>query len=169
MIVDRNADGSDQGNALRGLQFPRTKTCIEDLVWVFISFFQVKENLCYSILELYSFWNNSGSRWQLPWCDNSPIKPKLGNSRTNTVLIFSKNSRFSSFLYFALFRIYFHIQIAQWQDQVLVSRFQKYLKVVSTIFLLVCFSSLKESTSKTWKNVFYFTSKALFVLQKIKF
>lgn len=32
LILDRNVDGSDQGNALRGLQFPRTKTCIEDLV-----------------------------------------------------------------------------------------------------------------------------------------
>ena len=43
------------------------------------------------------------------------------------------------------------------------------LKVVSTTFLLVCFLSLKKSTCQTRKNVFYFTSKALFVLQKIKF
>ena len=43
------------------------------------------------------------------------------------------------------------------------------LKVVSAIFLLVCFLSLNESTCKTRKNVFYFTSKALFVLEKIKF
>ena len=43
------------------------------------------------------------------------------------------------------------------------------LKVVSTTFLLVCFSSLKESYCETWKNVFYFTSKALFILEKIKF
>ena len=35
--------------------------------------------------------------------------------------------------------------------------------------LLVCFLSLKESTCETRKNVFYFTSKALFVLEKIKF
>ena len=42
------------------------------------------------------------------------------------------------------------------------------LKVVSTTFLLVCFLSLKESTCKTRKNVFYFTSKALFVLETIK-
>ena len=44
-----------------------------------------------------------------------------------------------------------------------------YLKVVSTTFLLVCFLSLNESTCQTRKNVFYFTSKALFVLEKIKF
>ena len=31
------------------------------------------------------------------------------------------------------------------------------------------FLSLKESTCETKKNVFYFTSKALFVLEKIKF
>ena len=37
------------------------------------------------------------------------------------------------------------------------------LKVVSDTFLLVCFLSL------TGENVFYFTSKALFVLKKIKF
>ena len=43
------------------------------------------------------------------------------------------------------------------------------LKVVSATFLLVCFLSLNKSTCKTRKNVFYFTSKALFVLKKIKF
>ena len=35
--------------------------------------------------------------------------------------------------------------------------------------LLVCFFSLKESTCETRKNVFYFTSRVLFVLEKIKF
>ena len=43
------------------------------------------------------------------------------------------------------------------------------LKVVSAIFVLVYFLSLNESTCQTRKNVFYFTSKALFVLKKIKF
>ena len=43
------------------------------------------------------------------------------------------------------------------------------LKVVSTTFLLVCFLSLKESTWETRKYAFYFTSKALFILEKIKF
>ena len=43
------------------------------------------------------------------------------------------------------------------------------LKVVSATFVLVCFLSLNESTFQTRKNVFYFTSKALFVLKKIKF
>ena len=42
-------------------------------------------------------------------------------------------------------------------------------KVVSVTFLLVCFLSRKESTCKTRKNVFYFTSKAFFVFEKIKF
>ena len=40
-------------------------------------------------------------------------------------------------------------------------------KVVSATFLLVCFICLKESTFETRKNVFYFTSKALFILEVI--
>ena len=44
----------------------------------------------------------------------------------------------------------------------------KGLKVVSATFFLVCFESLKETTYETKKNVFYFISKALFVLEKIK-
>ena len=43
------------------------------------------------------------------------------------------------------------------------------LKVVPTTSLLLCFLRLKESTCETSKNVFYFTSKALFVLEIIKF
>ena len=43
------------------------------------------------------------------------------------------------------------------------------LKVVSATFLLVSFLCLKESTCETRKKVFYFTSKALFVLEIIKF
>ena len=44
----------------------------------------------------------------------------------------------------------------------------KLLKVVSITFVLV-FLNLNEGTCQTKKNVFYFTSKALFVLEKIKF
>ena len=36
------------------------------------------------------------------------------------------------------------------------------LKVVSATFLLIYFLGLKECTCETWKNVFYFTSKAFF-------
>ena len=43
------------------------------------------------------------------------------------------------------------------------------LKIVSATVLLVCFLSLKESTSETKKKIFHFTSKALFILKKIKF
>ena len=43
------------------------------------------------------------------------------------------------------------------------------LKFVSATFLLVCFLSLNKSTCQTRRNSFYFTSKALFVLEKIKF
>ena len=46
--------------------------------------------------------------------------------------------------------------------------FVHYLKVASATFLLVCFLSLKESTFETSKNVFYFASKAFYVLEKIK-
>ena len=43
-----------------------------------------------------------------------------------------------------------------------------HLKAVSTTFVLVCFLSLNESTRHSRKN-FYFTSKALFFLEKIQF
>ena len=43
------------------------------------------------------------------------------------------------------------------------------LKVVPATFSQVCSLSLKESTWETRKNVFYFTSKPLFVLEKMKF
>ena len=43
------------------------------------------------------------------------------------------------------------------------------LKVVSATFLLICFLSLNKSTCQTRKNVLCFTSKALFILEKIKF
>ena len=42
-------------------------------------------------------------------------------------------------------------------------------KIVSATSLLVCFACLKESTFETKKNVFFFTSKALLVLEIIKF
>ena len=42
-------------------------------------------------------------------------------------------------------------------------------KVVSATFLPACFLCLKENTCETRKNVFYFTSKALIVLEIIKF
>ena len=45
----------------------------------------------------------------------------------------------------------------------------KGLKIVPATFSLVCFLSLKENTWETRANVFYFTSKALFVFEKIKF
>ena len=41
-------------------------------------------------------------------------------------------------------------------------------KVVSVTFLLVCFLSPNE-TCETRKNGFYFISKALFFLKKVKF
>ena len=43
------------------------------------------------------------------------------------------------------------------------------LKIVSATFLLVCLVCLKDSIRETRKNVFYFTSKAIFVLEIIKF
>ena len=43
------------------------------------------------------------------------------------------------------------------------------LRVVSATFLLVCFLCLKKSTCETRKSVFYFTSKALFIFEVIKF
>ena len=43
------------------------------------------------------------------------------------------------------------------------------LKVMSVTFLQICLVSLKGSTCETRKNFFYFSSKALFVLEVIKF
>ena len=43
-----------------------------------------------------------------------------------------------------------------------------HLKAVSTTFVLVCFLSLNESTRHS-RKIFYFTSKALFFLEKIQF
>ena len=43
------------------------------------------------------------------------------------------------------------------------------LKVVSATFLLVCFVWVKESAFETGKNVLHFPSKALFVLEIIRF
>ena len=43
------------------------------------------------------------------------------------------------------------------------------LKVVFATFLPVCFVSLNEGACETSKNVFYFISKALFVVEIIKF
>ena len=45
----------------------------------------------------------------------------------------------------------------------------KGLKVVSATFLLVSFIIVNESTYQTRKSIFYFTSKALSVLEEIKF
>ena len=39
----------------------------------------------------------------------------------------------------------------------------------ATFFLKFLFLSLKENICETWKNVFYFTSKAFFVLEETKF
>ena len=41
-------------------------------------------------------------------------------------------------------------------------------KVVSATFVRVCFLVLNERTCQIRKNVFYFTSKALFAVEKIK-
>ena len=45
----------------------------------------------------------------------------------------------------------------------------KRIKVVSATLSPACFISLNECTFETRKNVFYFSSKALFILEIIKF
>ena len=45
---------------------------------------------------------------------------------------------------------------------------RNFLKVVSATFLLVFFKSLNQRSCETNENVFYFTSKVLFVLEKTK-
>ena len=58
--------------------------------------------------------------------------------------------------------------IFHWWAQICIFR-KLSLKVVSVTFLLVCFLCLKESTYETRKNVLYFTPKALFITEIIKF
>ena len=62
-------------------------------------------------------------------------------------------------------------QIIQYQFIIgtFVSQRSNYLNVLSATFLLVCFVCLKERTCETRKNIFCFISKALFVLEIIKF
>ena len=50
--------------------------------------------------------------------------------------------------------------------QVFMDGYIKLLKVVSAIFLLVCFISLKERFCKTMKIVFYFKVKSFSLLHK---
>ena len=57
-----------------------------------------------------------------------------------------------------LYRLYFFL------DFLLLT-----LTFVSTIFLLVCFLSLNESTFQTRKSLFYLTLKAFFNFEKMKF
>lgn len=41
------------------------------------------------------------------------------------------------------------------------------LKIASTAFLVICFLSLKEGFCETRTKCFYFTLKAIFILEKI--
>ena len=52
---------------------------------------------------------------------------------------------------------------------VMVDGKYKYLKVVSTTFLLVCFSSLKESICEIWKSVFISLQKLISLSRKSNF
>ena len=54
-------------------------------------------------------------------------------------------------------------------SKITVKRKGNSLKVVSATFLLIRFVCLKERTCEARENVFYFTSKAPFVLEIIKF
>ena len=61
------------------------------------------------------------------------------------------------------------LQIPLCEAFVNVTIWNHLLKVVSVTLLLACFVCLKENTLETRKNVFYFTSKALFVFEIIIF
>ena len=67
-------------------------------------------------------------------------------------------------VYFSVFLLFFALLLSVF----FLSRWLlTTLKSVSATILLVCFLSLHVNTYKTRKNV-YFTSKALFVLEKIR-
>ena len=60
------------------------------------------------------------------------------------------------------------LNYAQWKTKSSVT-ITLSLKVVSATFTLICFLRLNESNCQTSKNVFYFSSKAPFVLKKSNF
>ena len=55
--------------------------------------------------------------------------------------------------------------ISELCQNIFTEELKQALQVVSATFLLVCFVCLKKSTCETKKDVFYFTLKALFVLE----
>ena len=71
----------------------------------------------------------------------------------------------------AFFRDWIYISYCQWDDHfdVTYAKQECLLKGCVGYICTSLFLSLNESTCQTRKNVFYFTSKVLFVLEKIKF
>ena len=68
-------------------------------------------------------------------------------------------------VYFSLFLLFFALLLSVFFFESLATY---NVKVCIRYNLLVCFLSLHVNTYKTRKNVSYFTSKALFVLEKIR-
>ena len=96
----------------------------------------------------------------------------IGNSEL--LIVNLSNSKLRHLQYFEdLINILINFEIANNKHMIypgdFILRFKAALKVVSTTFLHVCFVCLKESTCGTRENVFYFTSKALFILEISEF
>ena len=58
--------------------------------------------------------------------------------------------------------------MSAWSDHGFLGGYYNFLKVLSATLLLDCFLNPNESTCESRKNVFYFTSKAVLILEKIK-
>ena len=87
----------------------------------------------------------------------------------NSMIQFNTLSRMSLFLQYSSKWVYQFSLFPQYLSEleVLAVVLTLTLKVVSATFLLVCFICLKESTCET--SYFYFTSKAVLVLEIINF
>ena len=80
--------------------------------------------------------------------------------------MYSQQSLADKWLFFCVFNKKNQVFAAEEKSG---SHKREVLKIVCSTFLLVCFSILKDSTCETWKNIFYFTLKALVILEKIRF
>ena len=106
-------------------------------------------------LKLHSSWNFFRDDRDPPWM-NKKLK-MLFITKTHHLSSVSQNKSISQFKAFQSLPNSLTDLINNAKDN-----FYSCLEVVSATFVLVCFSSLKESTCETWGKK-YFTSKALFL------
>ena len=116
-----------------------------------------------TVYKIYWFFVNRAST-QISWKNIFLFEKKLFQ-RLGAFFLTAKPLIWASFFpqkikFILFFKCDYLILIQYWKHG---------LKVVSATFLLGCLIYLKESTCETRRNAFYFTSKALLILEIIKF